>query len=222
MKHHVSFDIEFKKNKLPGKLIAIEGIDGSGKTTQAQLVVDLLKKQGYKAIYTKEPTDEPIGKFIREQILSGKVKVPPISIQYMFSADRAVHQVELEEYLKKGYIIITDRYFWSAIAYGISDLKGKADYYLSALSILSFYHRFLTPDYTFFLNIRAKEAAKRIGTSEKHKEIYDDATKLVKIKKAYDLLIKRFSKEFVLISAEQSIENVSEDILKKIKKLTKK
>ncbi len=115
MRYPVNFSVGFKKHKSKGLLIAIEGMDGSGKTTQAQRLVEELKKKKIKAIYTKEPTDEPTGKMIR-QILSGELKVPPLSLQYLFCADRGVHQVELEKLLEKGYVVVTDRYFWSAVA----------------------------------------------------------------------------------------------------------
>ncbi len=221
MRYPISFSISFNKNKLNGILIAVEGIDGSGKTTQAQELVKNLKKEGYKAIYTKEPTDEPTGRLIRE-VLAGNIKVPPLSLQYLFCADRGVHQWELEKYLKKGYIVVTDRYFWSAVAYGISDLSGTPDYYLTAFSILSMYHRFMSPNFTFFLDVSVKEAFKRISKSEKHGEIYDKKEKLTKIKSAYALLSEKFEKEFTMVDGEGDVETVQKDLLKRVMKLAGK
>lgn len=221
MKYNINFDISFKKNKLPGLFIAVEGIDGSGKTTQAQRVVEELKKRGHKTIYTKEPTTGVVGSLIREQILSGKIKVPPISIQYLMSADRAIHQEEMEKDLKKGTIVITDRYFWSAVAYGIADLGESPDYYLSALSVLSPYHQFMSPDVTFFLDIPLKSALSRIGGSEKHKEIYDNEFKLKRINKAYSYLRKRFPKEFTSIDADKTVDEVTLDLIKRIERKIK-
>src|SRR5258708_38846651 len=116
MKHNVNFSIEFRSNAYPGKFIAIEGIDGSGKTTQAEHLVARLKKEGYKAIYTHEPTDEPTGKFIK-QVLLGELVVPPVALQYLFGADRAVHLEQIQKLLVEGYLVVTDRYFWSSVAY---------------------------------------------------------------------------------------------------------
>ncbi len=219
MKYHISFDIDFKRNPYKGRFIALEGIDGSGKTTQALKVVELLNKNGYKAIYTKEPTGGIIGKLLREQILSGKVKVPPVSIQYLMSADRAMHQEEITEELKKGTIVVTDRYFWSAVCYGIADLPQAVNYYLTALSVLSPYTRFLSPDVTFFLDLPIKSSLKRIGKSLKHREIYDNEEKLKKIKKAYDLLKEKFVKEFAIINADREVDEVTKDLFKKIAKM---
>ena len=216
MKYKVNFSMDFKRNPYKGKFFAIEGIDGSGKTIQTQKVVEALKKKGYKVVQTKEPTDGLIGKFIKTEVLSGKIKLPPVAMQYLFSADRSDHQKEIEEDLKKGYIIVTDRYFWSAVCYGIADLKQVSDYYLTVLSVLSPYNRFLAPDETYFLDIPIKTALARINSSSKHNEIYDNEYKLKKIKKAYDFLRKKFAKEFVVINAYKTIEEVTRDLLQRI------
>lgn len=216
MKYKVSFAIDFKKNKYKGRFIAIEGMDGSGKTTQAENVVRELVKKGYKAKYTKEPTDGVIGKFIKKEILSGKVKVAPASIQYLIAADRATHQYEIENELKKGTLLITDRYFWSAVCYGFADIKRPLDDYLTSMSILSMYNQFLNTDITFFLDISINTALKRIGKSSKHNEIYDNEKKLIKIKKAYDLLKKNFAKEFTVVNGEKNVDEVTKDLVRRI------
>ncbi len=221
MKYHIEFDINFKKNNFKGKFFAIEGIDGSGKTIQTQRVVKALRKKGIDAISAKEPTDGVIGKFIKNDILSGKIKIPPIAIQYLFSADRADHQKEIENLLKKGKTIVMDRYFWSAVCYGIADLDQIPDYYITVLSVLSPYNRFLRPDFTFFLDISLKTALKRIAGSAKHNEIYDNEKKLIKIKKAHDFIKKRFAKELTVINGERTVEEVTEDLVKQIEKRVK-
>lgn len=215
MKYHVSFDIEFKTHNFPGKLIALEGNEGSGKTTQSHLVVEELKKRGLKAVTTKEPTDSVVGKLIRE-ILSNKVKAPRVSIQYLFGADRAIHQLEITEWLKKGYIVVTDRYFWSSVAYGISDMTEIDDYYLAAFSLLSFYNRFIKPDMTFYLDVDMKTAFGRIGESKKHNEIYDNETMFPKIEEGYKFLLEKFPEEFEVVNTKKSIKEVTKEIVGKI------
>lgn len=215
MKYPVQFEIEFKKNPYPGKFIAIEGIDGSGKTTQAALLCQKLQEKGIAAHCTKEPTDEPTGKMIR-QVLSGEITMPPVALQYLFNADRAVHQEQFIERLKKGEYIVTDRYFWSSVAYAIADLSEIDDYYLTVFSLLSFYNRFLIPDITFYLRVNPKTGTDRIGETGKKREIYDHEEKLVKIQKGYEFLLQKFPEKFVIIDAEKSIEEVSEEILEKV------
>lgn len=221
MKYQVSFDIEFKKNPNKGKLIVIEGIDGSGKTTQAKNVVEKLEEKNIDAVLTKEPTDLVIGKFIKENILSGKIDMPPIALQYLFNADRAMHLGEIDSLLKKGKTVIMDRYFWSSVAYALADIDGVTDYYLAAFSVLSFYNQFIVPDITIYLDLPIAEAVARIKKSHKHLEIYDHEHKLKKIQKGYEYLLKKFPEEFKIVNANQEEKKVTEEILEKISKSLK-
>lgn len=218
MKYPINFEIEFRKHNYPGTFIAFEGIDGSGKTTHAKKIVEQLNEAGFKAIYTKEPTGGVIGELIRK-VLNFKIKVSPISLQYLFCADRAVHQEEIEFYLKKGFIVVSDRYFWSAVAYGISDLGGIVDFYLTAFSVLSFYNRFISPDFTFYLDVDVNEAVKRISESHKHKEIYDNREKIIKTKESYEKLIDLFGREFTIVDTNKPVNPVSEDLSSRVKKI---
>lgn len=218
MKYSVKFELEFRKHKFPGTFIVFEGVDASGKTTQAKELVEKLKKDGHKVIYTKEPTDGIIGKLIRE-VLNRRIKIPSISLQYLFNADRGVHQKEIEGWLKEGYIVVSDRYFWSSVAYGMADLSRSADFYLTAFSILSFYHQFISPDYTFFLDVEVDEAVRRIEESKKRREIYEAADMLVKIDNSYEKLIEKFQNEFTIIDANKSITEVFDELFDNVKKI---
>jgi dTMP kinase len=218
MKYHVSFDLDFKRNSYPGKLIAIEGIDGSGKTVQAHLLAQNLENMGKKVFLTKNPTDGEIGNFIRKA-LQGKVDVPLVSFQYLFSADRQIQQLELIEHLKKGEIVVSDRYFWSAVAYGVAD-KDSVDYknialfQLIAQGALSMYHQFIVPDNTFYLDVSVQTGLFRRHDSTKEKELYENTEKMQKVEKGYQWLLQEFPKEFTVIDAEKPIEDVQKDILK--------
>jgi len=112
--------------------------------------------------------------------------------------------------------VVTDRYFWSAVAYGMADLKGSPDFYLTAFSILSFYNQFIVPDYTFFLDVEIDESDKRISKSKKHIEIYDKKDKIVKIDYSYKKLIKKFQNEFTMIDANGTEKEVLKKLLSKI------
>lgn len=221
-KYHIKFDLDFKRNPYKGKLIAIEGIDGSGKTTQAKELKKILKKNGNGVFFTKNPTDGEIGQFIR-QILAGKKHFSPVSFQYLFVADRAYQQTELADKLKKGHMVITDRYFWSSVAYGAEDRgidfsKGKsADVLLSAFGILSTYYQFMVPDVTFYLKISPETALKRISADRDSKDIYDQKSKLKNIAAGYEWLIKKFPEEFTILDGERPVEEITKDILKRIK-----
>lgn len=223
-KYHIEFDLDFKRNPYKGKLIAIEGIDGSGKTTQAQELKKVLKKNGNGVYFTKNPTAGEIGQFIR-QILAGKKHFSPVSFQYLFVADRAYQQNELSQKLEKGNMVITDRYFWSSVAYGAEDRginfgnKQSADVLLSAFGILSTYYQFMVPDITIYLKISPETALKRIANERASKDIYDQKSKLENIAAGYDWLIKKFPNEFIILDGERPVKEITEEILKEISKL---
>jgi len=232
MKYHVSFDLDFKRNPYKGKFIVLEGMDGSGKTVQAQLLAQNLTIQGKKAhsassgqvVYlTKNPTDSEIGKFIRKA-LQGKVEVPLVSFQYLFSADRQIQQLEVIEHLERGEIVISDRYFWSSVAYGVADKQGVdyknvANFGLIVYSALSMYHQFIVPDFTFYLDVSVKTGLMRRHDSAKEKELYENTEKMERIEKGYKWLLQEFPKEFTIIDGEKSIEDVQENLLRSLTKI---
>lgn len=226
MKYHVAFDLDFRKNKYPGKFIVLEGIEASGKTTQVKLVSEILAKT-HKIFVTKNPTDNEIGAYIRSEILSGKNKnVPPVAYQYLFAADRVAQQVDLIARLKAGETIISDRYFWSSVAYGIADRVGT-DYKnweevsMTALSLLSMYHQFILPDLSIYLDVSLGESLRRISGSAKHTEIYDNHKANVKIKKGYDWIRKTFPKEITILNGEKPLDEITKEIVKLISKIKK-
>lgn len=221
MKYHIEFDIDFKRNIYPGKFIALEGIDGSGKTVEVHLLAKTLKKQGKKVFLTKNPTDGPLGKFIRK-MLQGKISIPLVSFQYIFSADRQIQQLDIVEHLKKGDIVISDRYFWSSVAYGVADKEGvdyenSAKQEVIAQSILSMYNQFIIPDVTFYLDVSIKTGLSRRHDTNKEKELYENTEKLKKIEKGYKWLLQEFPKEFSVIDGERTKKEVHKEILNKLK-----
>ena len=113
------FTMTERKKTIPGGLlIAIEGIDGAGKTTQAGLLCKALSQEGYVAIYLKEPTDGPYGRKIRALAIEGRHEIAPLEEFELFLKDR-IQDVEenIKPALRAGKIVVIDRYFYSSIAY---------------------------------------------------------------------------------------------------------
>ncbi|MEM3665677.1 MAG: dTMP kinase [Candidatus Bathyarchaeia archaeon] len=101
-----------------GLFICVEGLDGCGKTTQAKLLVKRLRKSGYNAVYTAEPTRGKIGKFIRKYCLHGEKRISAIIEALLFAADRFEHvENEIIPALNEGKIVVSDRYVYSSLAY---------------------------------------------------------------------------------------------------------
>ena len=224
MKYHIEFDIDFKRNTTQGLYIALEGIDGSGKTTQVERVVTALETSGREVIHTREPRKGVglIGKLIQD-ILHGKARVSPVAFQYLFSADRQMqHKEVILPALEEGKVVISDRCFWSAIPYGILDNEEAIDpnsiqQKLVAQSILSFYHEFTIPDKTFYLDVSLETAIERITQGDGAKEIYEDKNKLKCALEGYQWLLKEFSKEFIVIDANKEVDNITEEIMLALK-----
>ena len=229
MKYHIELDIDFRRNKEKGLYIALEGIDGSGKTTQVQRLAEYFRKKRKKVIETREPRKGTgtVGK-LTEDILVGKVKVPFEAFQHIMSAERSIHHAELVlPSLKAGRVVVTDRCFWSAIPYGILDRmkdRKKEEYsfrmgevILVGQSILSMYHQFTVPDYTFLLDVSIDTGLKRVGKKKAAKELYEKKDQLEKIDLGYKWLAKKFPKEIIVIDGERDEEEVTREIVSSIK-----
>lgn len=221
MKYHLNFDLSFTRNAYSGNYIAFEGIDGSGKSTQAELLAEYFRKQGKEVLRTKEPTDGPIGQLIRK-VLNKELTIPAISLQYLFCADRAVHLEEVViPALQAGKVVISDRSLWSAIAYGIVDQgvpENDKEHLLISQNVMSMYGGFLIPDQTILLDIPFQEAKERIDERGEKISIYDKSEKLKKIREEYLWLAKKFPEVFTIVQGDHdhSPEEVYQFVLAKM------
>jgi dTMP kinase len=150
-----------------GCLIVFEGIEGSGKTTASRNLQKYLTTKGYKASWTREPTNSKIGSLI-EDILRGTITIAEEAIPLLFAADRADHTKRIiAPAIKKGYVVISDRYIHSSIAYQKSGM-GKV-FKRDWLEKINKYS--INPDLVLFLDISPEEGLSRIG---KWQRIHDD------------------------------------------------
>ena len=101
----------------PGMLIAFEGIDGTGKSTQVALLAAHLRECGYDVVETREPTDGPYGRRIRD-LYRNRSQVTPEEELELFLRDRRQHVDQcIRPALERGAIVLTDRYYFSTAAY---------------------------------------------------------------------------------------------------------
>jgi dTMP kinase len=222
MKYPISFDIELLKNPHPGLYIALEGIDGAGKTTQAQDLKKYFESKGKTVVTTREPRKEGILGELTHQILTAKVKFPPEAIQYLFSADRVIHHAQIvKPALARGEVVITDRCFWSAIVYGVMDKMGddynedSVEQLLVAQGILSMYHQFIVPDRSFYLKISVDESLKRIS-GKAEREIYETRGKIQKAYDGYEWVHEKFKDQITVLDGEVDEKQVTKDIIKSL------
>ncbi|MEM7409898.1 MAG: dTMP kinase [Myxococcota bacterium] len=100
-----------------GRLIAFEGVDGTGKSTQRERVANALRERDIDVVETREPTDGPIGRRIRRMAQSGETVAPDEELQWFFD-DRREHVREvIAPALAAGHWVLTDRYYLSTVAY---------------------------------------------------------------------------------------------------------
>lgn len=166
--------IEFPQNPHKGFFVAIEGLDGSGQSTQIDNLSQLLKPLGLRVLTTKEPTNRVAGGMIRSVLLK-EMNLPPDSLQAVFAADRMQHlKTDIEPVLSMGGVAITDRYFWSSFAYGGSE--GVDVDWLMHLN-----KRCLIPDVTIFLNVSAEVCIERMGKDRFHTELFEEQAKLANV-----------------------------------------
>jgi dTMP kinase len=153
------------------RLIVLEGLDGAGTTTQARRLVEHIRARGSQAHLTREPSDGPIGRLIREMLV-GQHAIPGQSIAQstfglLFAADRMDHlQREVEVQLAAGATVVSDRWYHSSLAY---QGTGADRDWIATLNA-----RARRPDLTIFLEVRPEVAAQRRVAAGRVQELFED------------------------------------------------
>ncbi|MFP3289872.1 MAG: dTMP kinase [Candidatus Nanopusillus acidilobi] len=192
------------------KYIAIEGIDGSGKTTIANLLYNELSKKYNKIILMKEPYDKDLSKKIKEIILKEHEKNLDYGylLALLFTADRSIKNIDLKKYLNDGYIIISDRSIYSSFSYQI--LYEGID--IEWLKCISKY--IIKPDITFVLDIDPKIAMERINSRGKSITSYENIEFLKKVRENFLKLKEIFPEDKIIyINGEEKPEDILNKIL---------
>ena len=180
--------------KTRGKFICIEGIDGCGKSTQIQMLKDRIKSECY---FTREESDGPIGKLIREEYLSGKRKCDERVINMLYAADRLDHLTNsidgIKKYLDEGINVICDRYYLSSMAYNSYMMETPAqvrESIIHTVTMNKYPIEELKPDLTIYIDLDIFEALRRIHSNRDEISVYEDTDKMVAIHNAYNIAIE--------------------------------
>lgn len=188
---------------MDGIFIVIEGLDGAGSTTQIKKLSEYLKQKGYKVLTTKEPTNNIIGGLIRGQ-LTKDWNTGQECLQLLFSADRAHHlEKEITPALMDNYVVISDRYLFSTIAFGAIDVDYE---WLKKIN-----EKFRLPDLYFIIDTDPETCVERIKKSRRRVELFETVEKLKKVREYYLRLSKEY-KNIYLIDGNKSIDEVFENI----------
>lgn len=208
---------------MKGIFITFEGIDGSGKDTQAKLLAKYFKNKGYSVIRTREPGGTSIGEKIRKILLSPKIsRVDQRAEVLLFAASRAqIVSNIIKPALEKGKIVISNRYVDSSYAYQGIARKMGLDW---VIEINKWATQGLLPDITFFLDIPEELGLKRVDKSrnirdkiEKDGEIFQK-----KVREGYYKLAKLFPERYRIIDANRNEDLIQKDIKKEVDKFIRK
>ncbi len=209
--------------------IVFEGIDGAGTSTQIEKLKELNNEN---LLFTAEPTGDHTGKFLR-QMLKGDVKVKAETAAFLFAADRNEHingnmtlcpdnrhllVKGVKEACAKNKIVISDRYFFSSLAYQATDGDARLVQMLNS--------KFPLPQLLFYFDIQPCDSLKRIQSRDV-KEIYEKESFLKKTASNYKKLLDEYSPQkkglgmkIVVLDACESIEKINGTIIEEIEKTT--
>ncbi len=198
--------------------ISLEGIEGTGKTTQIRLVADRLRREGYKVVTTVEPGGTRIGERVRDILLDIRHKnMVPVAELLLYNAARAQHLVEvILPSLKEGKIVLTDRFSDSTIAYqgygrGI-DLKIL--YETDGVATMG-----IKPDLTLLFDLDVEEGLKRnMGINKVDRLELEDVTFHEKVRAGFIELSRKEPERFEIIDASMPVTIITEIVLEAVKK----
>jgi len=198
------------KMRLKSWLIVIEGIDQSGKNTQAMLLCRRLEREGYKTKLLSFPNYETrIGKIIRE-FLNGKIEYPAEVRHMLLSANRLETKPEIESYRKRGFTLICNRYYHSNVPYGIANGLDRS--WLEKLD-----EGLPKPDHVILIDINPKTSLAR---KETNRDIHErDLTFLSEVRRQYLALAKE--QGWITVNGQNNKERVSKAIWKALAKRLK-
>ena len=161
---------------------ALEGLDGSGTTTQAGLVCEALTREGRGCFATCEPTRGFVGRQIRH-VLRGRYRAEAQTIALLFAADRTEHVVEIRAHLERGKPAVTDRYLFSSLAY---QSLGCAFEYVAELNA-----GFPLPELVVFLDTPVEVCTQRLR-ERGHAELYESADIQERILENYERAFEHY------------------------------
>ncbi|CAB4678315.1 MAG: dTMP kinase [Actinobacteria bacterium] len=202
-----------------GLFISFEGIDGVGKSTQLDLLVQFLNEQGRTVCRTLEPGGTDLGREIRELLLHRKGEVSPRAEALLFAADRAHHVANVvRPALERGEVVVTDRYLDSSVAYQGSgrDLGFNQVRDLSLFAVDG-----LLPHLTVLLDLDASKAAARRSNTGAEPDRLERA-KIEFFESARQAYLKMAADEparFLVLDAEQSVESMQAKIRERVQGL---
>ena len=199
-----------------GMFLSMEGLDGSGKTTQMNLLEDGLKRWGYEVVRSREPGGSRVGEKIRDILLdAGNMGMTAETEALLFAASRAQHVREvIRPTVAAGKVLLCDRFIDSSVAYQGGGRQ------LGVQHVLDINEPAVDgtwPLCTVYLDIGHEQAlARRSAASELDRLEMEEASFHARIESAYHELISRDPSRFVVVDATKTPEEIGKDALEKV------
>jgi dTMP kinase len=190
----------------PAIFVALEGIDGSGTTTQLARVVAHLEARGRRAVATREPSTGPVGRLLRELLLGqhalpGGAPADGLAMALLFAADRRDHLLrEIEPALAAGTDVVSDRYLLSSLAYQAEEAERG---WVAGLA-----RDLRVPDLTILLDVSVEVAAARRRAAGRVVERYDADAMQARVAENYRRLAAAQA-DTVVLDGGRGIDEVS-------------
>ena len=195
--------------------ITFEGIEGSGKSTQIELLQASLKEEGYSVEVLREPGTTQLGERIRDVFLEKTdEQVDPMTEAFLLYASRKhLDQNFLQEHLKKDSIVIADRYSDATVAYQCYG-KGLSEDFVKYIHEKS---NLLSPDLTFYMDITAEASRARIDNRELDRMECESLDFFNRVRSGYLEIADSNPDRIIVLDAELSMEDLQNKILNEVR-----
>jgi dTMP kinase len=201
-----------------GLLVAFEGGEGSGKSTQVRLLAEAFQAAGHEVVVTQEPGATPVGAEIRRLVLHHREPLNARTEALLFAADRAQHvESVIRPALEAGRVVLTDRYVDSSLAYqGVGrDLSIEEVRRISRWATQD-----LRPDLTILLDLPAQDGlARALGRGSADKVEGESVLFHERVRMAFRTLADASPRRYLVIDARRSPEDIAADVLAAVSRL---
>jgi dTMP kinase len=198
---------------MSGKFIVFEGLDGSGKSTQIDLLIERLRVAGHRTAITAEPTELPVGRLIRD-VIEHRLSAHPQAVAAMFAADRLQHlhepQTGILDQLAAGVSVIGSRYYFSSLAYqaDCADIEWIASLNQQAKNTRP-------ADLTIFLDLPPEVSIERITKGRDQVDLFENFQKLTDVRVAFERAFDYWgddAEHIIQLDARVSVDELSDQI----------
>jgi dTMP kinase len=195
--------------------VTFEGLDGSGKSTQAELLAEWLRREGRTVLATREPGGTPVGEAVRDLVLHGD-ELSPWTEAALFAAARAEHvELAIRPALDRGEDVVCDRYLDSSVAYqGIARGLGEARVLELNLAVTGG----LLPDRTFLVLIDPEEARRRGGEYRDRIE-RETAEFMQRADEAFRSLAASYPERIVALDGNRPADEIGAEVREHVRSL---